>query len=329
MFYEKKEENRLRCLLCPHKCIIGQNKKGVCGVRKNIGGDLFSLIYGKASSINVDPIEKKPLYHFLPGTGALSLGTIGCNFKCDFCQNSSISQADFESFSLREIKPEEVVSLARRTDCQSIAWTYNEPTIWYEFTYRTSKLAKMKDLRTLYVTNGFIDEAPLRKIAPYLDAMNIDVKSFNNDFYRKIAGGSLDPVLSTCITAKALGIHIELTYLVIPGVNDDLSEIEDYLIWVKSKLGPDIPLHFSAFHPDYKMRDRSRTSKSKLKKIYSLAERIGHNYIYLGNVLSRTGRDTRCPDCGKIVIKRSYMGMEKNKLVQKKCPSCSKRISIR
>ena len=328
MFYEKLEDKKVKCQLCPHYCIISTGKTGLCGVRKNEGGGLISLIYGRTSSAHPDPIEKKPLYHFLPGTRAMSFGTVGCNFKCSFCQNSSISQADAKSLHLMDITPKETVALAKRSDCASIAWTYNEPTIWYEFTYDSARLAHSEGIKNVYVTNGFINTEPLRKISPYLDAMNIDVKSFSDDFYRKISGGKLKAVLDTCKLAQELKIHIELTYLVIPDMNDDPKEIDRYLNWVLRELGPDVPLHFSAFHPDYKMTDRERTPTATLKRIHDRAREIGIHYVFLGNVMADKGAHTYCPKCGKWVIKRSYMGLRKNRLVEGKCPKCKAEINV-
>jgi len=328
MYYEKLDDLKVGCKLCPHNCLLGTGKTGICGVRRNTDGKLYSRIYGKTSSTHPDPIEKKPLYHFIPGSKAMSFGTIGCNFKCDFCQNSGISQADVERSSLMKITPEETVRMAKRAGCASIAWTYNEPTIWYEFTYDSSKLAHEEGIKNIYVTNGFINPEPLRNISPYLDAMNIDVKSFSDDFYRKIAGGRLQKVLDTCKLASELNIHIELTYLVIPKLNDDPGEIEKYLQWVLRELGPDIPLHFSAFHPDFKMTDRKRTSTSSLVDIYERAMEMGMHYVFLGNVLADRGAHTHCPGCGKWVIKRSYMGLRKNRLKDGKCPKCKTAIKV-
>jgi pyruvate formate lyase activating enzyme len=253
---------------------------------------------------------------------------VGCNFKCDFCQNSSISQADVERSSLMEITPKETVRMAKRAGCASIAWTYNEPTIWYEFTYDSSKLAHEAGIKNIYVTNGFINPEPLKNISPYLDAMNIDIKSFSEDFYHKIAGGRLNEVLDTCKLARDLNIHIELTYLVIPKLNDEAGEIEQYLHWVLRELGPDIPLHFSAFHPDFKMTDRERTPTSTLVNIYEQAKEMGLHYVFLGNVLADRGANTYCPSCDKCVIKRSYMGLRKNRIKDGKCPKCKTAIKI-
>lgn len=320
MFYEKKD-NKIRCLLCPHSCLISDGKRGICGVRENRNGVLYSLIYGEASSITPDPIEKKPLYHFYPGSTALSFGTIGCNFRCLHCQNYSISQAKYGAYPLERITPEEIISKAKKYNCKGIAWTYNEPTIWYEFTYDASKIAKEKNLYTVYVTNGYINEEPLKKIAPYLDAMNIDVKAFNNDFYKNVCSGSLEPVLKTVETAKKLGIHVELTYLVILGYNDDEKEIKDFCEWVKNKVGPETPVHFSRFYPHYKMGDVVPTPMETMLKAYEIAKKE-FDYVYLGNVMHGEYENTYCPQCKTLLIERHNFFVEKYNLEDTKCPSC-------
>lgn len=328
MFYDKCEDGKVKCRLCPHNCTIGPGKTGICGVRANRNGTLYSLIYGRTSSIHPDPIEKKPLYHFLPGSRAMSFGTVGCNFKCSFCQNSGISQTDARSPFLSNLTPGEAVRMAEKSGCASIAWTYNEPTIWYEFTHDASRLAREKGIRTVYVTNGFINPGPLREISPYLDAMNIDVKAFSEDFYTRYPRGRLSSVLDTCKLARELGIHIELTTLVIPGLNDDPGELDRFVGWVLAELGPDVPLHFSAFHPDYKMQDRRRTPASTLARIYDRAMEMGMHYVFLGNVMSEQGMHTHCPKCGKLVIKRSYMGLRRMKLEGNRCPKCGAEIAV-
>jgi len=231
-FWNKIKGKKIQCKLCPHNCIIPDGKVGICGVRKNENGILYSMIYGSASSLGSDPIEKKPLYHFYPGTYAFSMGTVGCNFKCIYCQNYSISTANSSFTYIREITPQQVVKSAREYGCQGVSYTYNEPTIWHEFTLESAKLVKKEGIYTCYVTNGFINEEPLKELSKYLDAMNIDVKSFSDDFYKKMCKAKLQPVLNTCEIAKELGIHIELTYLVIPTYNDSISEIENFCNWI-------------------------------------------------------------------------------------------------
>jgi pyruvate formate lyase activating enzyme len=234
------EGDKVRCSLCPHSCLIADNKRGLCGVRENTGGKLYSLIYGLASSIHLDPIEKKPLFHFLPGTTSLSFGSIGCNLFCRHCQNFSISRARIGDLDLTEVTPEDVVRMARHAGAESVSWTYNEPTIWHEFTTTASKAVHAAGMKTNYVTNGYIQEDPLRELKGVIDAMNIDVKAFNEKFYREICGGKLAPVLRACELAVELGIHVELTYLIIPGHNDSEDEVKNYCGWVVDSLNTQV-----------------------------------------------------------------------------------------
>lgn len=303
-FWETKNNNKVQCLLCPHNCKIVNDKTGICGVRKNEGGRLFSLIYNSCSSIKEDPIEKKPLYHFYPGSTTLSLGSVGCNFQCDHCQNYSISRASPDDLLLKEIPPKMALNLTKKHGCKGIAWTYNEPTIWHEYTFDSAKLIKESDLYTVYVTNGYINEEPLKEISPYLDAMNIDIKAFHEDFYKKICKARLEPVLNTCEIAKELNIHIEITYLVITERNDSSDEIRKFCKWVVDKLGEETPIHFSRFHPDYKMTNVSATSIDKLLKIYDISKDAGILFPYIGNVPHGNYENTICPKCGNVIIER-------------------------
>lgn len=325
MFWEGSEGDEVRCNLCPHHCLIEEGDRGLCDVRENHEGELYSLIYGKTASLAVDPIEKKPLYHFYPGTKILSYGTMGCNLSCDFCQNVSLSCGNPDSPYLREYSVEKMVMEISKH--AGIAWTYNEPTISYEFSYDVfKKLKEQSDKYTVYVTNGYIENEPLKKIAPYLDAMNIDIKAFNEDFYREIVGGKFQPVLETAELAAQEGIYIELTYLIIPDHNDSPKEICSFLQWVKKALGEDTVVHFSRFHPDHQMRDLSATSSKKMEEARNLARNVGLNFVYLGNLPA--DNDTKCPDCKTTILSRSYFSSEKLNLQDGKCPQCGREISI-
>jgi pyruvate formate lyase activating enzyme len=321
-FWETKEGKTVQCLLCPHQCILPDDKRGICGVRKNEGGQLVTLIYGSCSSVAADPIEKKPLYHFYPGTLALSLGTVGCSFTCDYCQNYEISTPRPEEIRLQEIPPEEAIKLAHQYGCEGIAWTYNEPTIWHEYTVDSAKLAKKEGLYTVYVTNGFINEAPLNEIAPYLDAMNIDIKAFHEQFYKTVCKGRLKPVLATCKTAKTLGIHLEVTYLVIPGKNDSSEEIKEFCEWVVTHLGPETPVHFSRFHPQYKMTQVPLTPMKTLMNAYELAKQAGVLFPFLGNVPHGNYDNTFCPSCGSVLIERHGFSSRIKGIDKGKCTRC-------
>ncbi|UCH72224.1 MAG: AmmeMemoRadiSam system radical SAM enzyme [Thermoplasmatales archaeon] len=327
-FWKPIKNKKIQCTLCSHRCSINNGKKGICGVRKNKNGKLYTLIYGSCSSMAADPIEKKPLYHFYPGTSAFSMGTIGCNFKCDHCQNYSISTATTGYSHIRDIDPQQVVELAKEYACQGIAWTYNEPTIWHEFSFDSSRLAKKAKLYTIYVSNGYISEDPLREISPYLDAINVDVKAFNEDFYKKICNAHLQPVLDTCELTKELDIHLELTYLVIPGYNDSIKDIENFCNWIIEKLGNDTPVHFSRFHPDYKLLTVKMTPIETLLKIYDFAKDCGILYPYLGNVPPGKYENTICYNCGNICIQRHNYSIDLKGVKDGKCTKCNTLLPI-
>jgi pyruvate formate lyase activating enzyme len=323
-----KENHQVACTLCPHGCKLKKNQRGLCGVRENQNGKLYSLIYGACSSTTPDPIEKKPLYHFYPGTRAFSLGTVGCNLSCKHCQNYTITQQAPESAQLYDLLPEEAVRQAQETRCRGIAWTYNEPTIWWEYTYDSAKLAKKKGLYTVYVTNGYISEDPLKEVSRYLDAANVDVKSMDNEFYKRICGGTVEPVLETCIRMRELGIHLELTYLVIPTKNDSKESLQMFCRWVLDNLGADIAVHFSAFFPHYKMADLPSTSMKKMLEGYEVAKEMGINYPYLGNVPHGRYENTYCPRCGETLVERHGFSATITGITKGVCKGCGKSIPI-
>ncbi|MEM3396028.1 MAG: AmmeMemoRadiSam system radical SAM enzyme [Thermoplasmata archaeon] len=325
LFWEKKESNAVRCNLCAHHCVIQNGKCGICGVRENRDGELHTLIYGLYSSVAIDPIEKKPLYHFFPGSEILSYGTVGCNFKCLHCQNYTISQAKPSNSYLEKTTPEDVLKLAKRYKVPGVAWTYNEPTIWYEFTYDCSKLLHENGIKSVYVTNGYIEKDPLKQIAPYLDAMNIDVKGFTEEFYAKVVHAKLKPVLETCELAYNLGIHIELTYLVIPTYNDSEKEFVEFVKWVKEKLSPEVPVHFTRFHPDYMLTDVSPTPLATLRTAHRIAKENGLANVYIGNVWGEPDI-TYCPRCNEPLIEREGFSVVYNKIKEGKCFKCKEKI---
>jgi len=298
-FWQPAGEAKVRCGLCPHECVISPGKVGICGQRENDGGHLFSRIYARVTAAALDPVEKKPLYHFLPGTGVLSLGTVGCNFRCSFCQNWSISQSEAAT---EELLPEAAVGLALRKRAAGLAYTYNEPMIWLEYVIDTAKLAREKGLANVLVTNGFVNEAPLAEALPYIDALNIDVKSFEEDFYKKLCGGKLAPVLSRCEQARRAGAHLEITCLVIPGFNDRSALYEALAKWMAEKLGADTPLHFSAHFPRYRLQAPA-TTLSTLMAAQTVARRHLH-YVYLGNAAGDSDNNTACRSCGAVLVGR-------------------------
>lgn len=328
LFYQKVEGDKVRCELCPHLCIISAGKKGICGVRANQKGALYTLVYDKIISANIDPIEKKPLFHFLPGSRSYSIATAGCNFRCDFCQNYEISQMPREQHIIpgEGTEPKAIVEEALKYHCRSISYTYTEPTIYYELAHDTARLANAKGLKNVFVTNGFINAAPLEMIAPYLNAANIDLKSFRDDYYRKICGGKLQPVLDAIRLYKKLDIWLEITTLVIPGLNDSKDELTEIAGFIKEELGAGTPWHVSAFYPTYKMLDRPRTSPSKLMEAREIGFKAGLKYVYCGNVYVPGSEDTSCPKCKSSLIVREGFEVMKNSVANGKCSNCGEAI---
>jgi pyruvate formate lyase activating enzyme len=320
--FSRIDGGAVKCSLCAHRCTIHDGKRGVCGVRLNVGGTLFAATFGKISAEAVDPIEKKPLFHYLPGSLSYSLGTVGCNFRCEHCQNYHISRAGIEGSSLSDLSPEEGVMRALDTGSRSISWTYNEPAIWHEYPLAMGTLARERGLGTVYVTNGYITEEALRELAPMLTAYRVDIKSFSDDFYRKTCGGHLQPVLDSAQVARELGMHIETVTLVIPGLNDGQEETDALIRWVVENLGADTPMHFTRFHPDYKMRDRTPTPVATLERIYRRARELGVRFPYLGNVFGSTYENTYCPVCGALLIERSGYATFFRGLAGHECRTC-------
>lgn len=304
VLYDKLDEDLVQCNLCSHRCRIRNGKRGICQVRVNNDGKLFTLVYGNLISQNVDPIEKKPLYHFLPGTRVYSIATPGCNFTCEWCQNWQISQMPrlMQMPVSERIMPEAIVEHALQTGCESIAYTYTEPTIFFEFNYDVSRLAREKGLKNVYVTNGFMTPEMLDFYQPYLDAANVDIKAFKDETYRKLMGGKLDPVLDSCRKMKSMGIWLEITTLIVPGVNDDPEELEALGCFIVEELGPETPWHLSRFFPQYRMKDRPPTDEDILMTTKAMGESLGLNYVYVGNVLGPS--ITRCKQCGFELITR-------------------------
>ncbi len=288
MLYEEMEDKKIHCFLCSHQCIINESKVGICGVRQNIDGKLYTHVYGKLIASHVDPIEKKPFYHFLPGTRSFSIATPGCNFKCDFCQNWQISQYKISdnkfSYQGLEMLPEEIVEAAKQNNCKSIAYTYTEPTIFFEYAYDTAKLAKKQNIKNVFVTNGYMSKKAIDAISPYLDAANIDLKSFSDEFYKKICKARLKPVLESIKTMYENDIWLEITTLVIPGQNDSEEELDDIAGFIAG-VSEDIPWHISRFHGDYNFTDVDATPIKTLKMAEDIGKKHGLKHVHLGNVL--------------------------------------------
>ena len=328
-YYIKNYKNKkelVQCNLCPRNCVIKEGEIGNCGVRKNIDGKLYSLVYGRAVSVAVDPIEKKPLFHFMPSTKILSWGTIGCNLHCKHCQNWTTSQAKAGEYPDSELMPKDLIKAAADANCKSIAATYNEPTVFYEYMLDTFKLAKKKNIKTVAVTNGFINEKPLKDLLPYLDAVNVDLKAFNDKFYKEISSASLEPVLNTLKIINKSKTWLEVTNLIIPTLNDNLNEIKKMCEWVKENLGSKVPLHFSAFYPCYRLDNLPLTSKDILVKASSIAKKVGLKYVYMGNVRAEDGETTFCPKCKKALIRREGFFVTENNIENSKCKYCEEKI---
>jgi pyruvate formate lyase activating enzyme len=324
LFFGKDADNTVHCTLCPHHCRIAPGAVGICGVRRNDAGTLVSLVYGLTIAENVDPVEKKPLFHFLPGTSIFSIATAGCNLRCKHCQNADISQMPHDAGRIagRPLPPEEVVRGALKAGCASIAYTYTEPTIFFEYAYDTAVLARRAGLRNVFVSNGYTAAEPLRAIAPYLDAANIDLKSFSDAFYKKICGARLQPVLDTLKLYRELKIWLEVTTLVIPGENDSDEDLGGCARFVAEQLGREVPWHVSGFRPTYLLTERPPTPPETLRRARRIGQAAGLQFVYEGNVPGE-GEDTLCPNCGKIVIARYGYAVRANRLHEGHCPDCS------
>ncbi|MFH1641123.1 MAG: AmmeMemoRadiSam system radical SAM enzyme [Candidatus Omnitrophota bacterium] len=323
LLYEKLENNLVHCLLCSHSCKIEEDKFGFCQVRQNMNGQLFTHVYGKVVARHIDPIEKKPLYHFLPGSTSLSIATIGCNFRCGFCQNWQISQGSIGEgiFPGDDFSVQQVVDAALKNNCKSISYTYTEPTIFFEYALDTAKLAKEKGLSNIFVTNGYMTKRALEMIKPYLDAANVDLKFFKEETYKKICAGHLAPVLASIRLMRELGIWVEVTTLIVPQENDSEEEFEGIAKFIAG-VDKDIPWHISRFYPNYKFAERQPTKEETLKKAQEIGYEAGLNYVYVGNVYG-WGDDTHCHSCRGLLIKREGFSILENNIKAGKCAHCN------
>lgn len=324
MLYEKIDDKKVRCSLCSHRCVISPSKRGICGVRENKDGILYTLVYEKVVSTNIDPIEKKPFFNFYPGTRSYSIAAVGCNFRCLHCQNYDISQMpkDHNGMIVGEaVKAEEIVAGAERTRCRSISYTYTEPTIFFEYAYDTAALANKKGIRNVFVTNGYMTKEALTLIKPYLDGANVDLKFFNEKTHQKICGAKRDPVLETIKLMHGLGIWVEVTTLIIPTLNDSDNELRQIAEFVCS-VGPEIPWHVSAFYPTYKLTDLPRTPAATLKKARQIGFDAGLRYVYTGNIMGDEGEDTYCYNCKALLIDRYGYEILSYNIKDGHCPKC-------
>lgn len=316
----------IQCHLCPKECLLKNGERGNCRVRMNIGEQLETLVYGNPCSVHVDPIEKKPLFHFLPTSGTFSIATAGCNLHCQYCQNWQISQSPPEDLRNYDMPPEEVIRQALSANCRSISYTYSDPIIFYEYSFDTAQIARAHNLRNIWVTAGYINQQPLLEICPSLDAANIDLKGIRDEFYRDMCDGTLQPVLDTILTMKEQGIWIELTNLIVPTWNDSSDDLKNLSKWVVNHLGSDVPLHFSRFWPQHQLRNLPPTPENTLNFAWQIAKDQGLNYVYVGNVPGHPGNNTYCPACKNMLIERRGYAVLQNHIRNGNCVFCNEKI---
>jgi pyruvate formate lyase activating enzyme len=316
----------VRCDLCPRRCAIADGKRGECGVRENRGGVLYSMVYGRAVAVHSDPIEKKPFYHFLPGSQAFSLATAGCNLHCLYCQNWEISQRRPEEVESVDLPPDQVVASARQYACPVVAFTYTEPTVYYEYVLDTARLARGQHLRSAVVSAGYINPEPLRELCQTVDAIKIDFKGFSEGFYQRICSATMGPVLETMKAIHGAGVHLEIVTLVVPTLNDSVEDLRGLCRWIVDEVGPDVPAHFSRFYPLYKLTDLPMTPVETLEQARDIALEEGIHYAYIGNVPGHAGNNTYCHRCGKTIILRQGYTIVENHIVDGKCEFCGQPI---
>ena len=326
LFWEKLDEKKVKCVLCPRECQVADVERGYCGVRENQGGEYQTLVYGALCSGNVDPIEKKPLFHYLPGTTAFSIATAGCNVECKFCQNWQISQFRPEQVESTLVTPQRLVDVCKANRSPTIAYTYSEPVIFYEYMHDTAALARQQGVGSVMISNGYIQEKPLRQLCQQLTGVKIDFKAFTEKFYSEWCAGHLQPVLDTLGVLKDIGIWFELVILIIPTLNDSPDEIRQMSQWVLRHLGPDVPMHFTRFHPTYRVTNLPRTPIRTLERCRAIALEAGVHYVYAGNVPMHPGENTYCHGCGKELIRRVGFRVKSNSIKNGRCPSCRTRI---
>ena len=325
-WYKRLPERRVECQLCPRGCQVADAERGSCGVRENRGGTYYTLVYGLACTVHVDPIEKKPFFHVLPGKTALSYATAGCNVECKFCQNWEISQFRPEQVRSWWMPPKALVNLAQRLGTPLTAATYSEPVVFWEYVRDAAHAARSAGLRPTVVSNGYIQEKPLRDVLPLLTAYKVDLKSFRERFYKELVRGQLKPVLKTLEVARAAGAWVEIVVLIVPTWNDSEAEARDLARWVKTNLGPDVPVHLTRFHPTYRLTDLPPTPVTKLERLWQVVRSEGLHFVYLGNVPGHPGENTVCPGCGATVIKRLGYRILDNRLKGDRCPDCNRKI---
>ncbi len=327
LHWEILDDSSIQCTLCPRRCIMNKGQKGFCRARKNADGTLVLLTYAKPVATHIDPIEKKPLFHVLPGTKSFSIATAGCNLRCKFCQNWEISQLDPEKVNIASVSPQEIVDRAKKSNTKTIAFTYTEPTIFYEYMLDIAKLATTQKIKCVMHSAGYINPEPLRQIAKYLTACNIDLKGFSEEYYARYCQGSLAPVLNTLKILKEENVWIEITNLIVPGGNDSDKNITELCEWIKQNLGVDTPIHFSRFFPMYRLTNLSPTPLTSLTRARDIAQKVGLNFVYIGNTPMHIGENTSCPQCNKLLIKRLGYTVLENNIKEGRCPYCNYKIA--
>lgn len=325
-YYVKLQDGGIECQLCPRRCRITDLERGYCGARENRNDVYYTLVYGLTCALNIDPIEKKPLFHFYPGTQAFSLATAGCNVNCKCCQNWEISQSRPEQTRNIDLPPSEIVNICRRQKITSIAYTYSEPIIFYEYMYDTAELGRKYGVKSVMITGGYIEEEPLNDLIPQLDAIKVDLKAIRPEYYREYVDGELKPVLDRLIQMKKYGIWLEIVYLVIPTLNDTDAEFKELAQWVKNNLGSDVPVHFSRFHPQYLLKNLPPTPQRTLERAYDIARAEGLDFVYLGNLPGHKAESTYCPGCGKVLIERRGYNIYRYNLEGNRCKLCNQEI---
>ena len=325
-FYQKLANRKIKCKLCPRECTVGDKERGYCGVRENRGGTYYTLVHSRAAAAHVDPIEKKPLFHYLPGTTAFSLGTAGCNVNCKFCQNWDISQSRPEQVPAQYAPPRRVAELATEYHCPTIAYTYSEPVIFAEYLMDTADAGHAAGIRSIVVSNGYIQDESLKAAYGKMDAVKIDLKSFSESYYHNVVSGQLKPVLETLVTLRKMGKWTEIVYLVLPTLNDSDAEFHGLTKWIKTNLGTDVPLHFTQYHPEYLLKNLPITPVSTLERAKAIADAEGLHYVYVGNVPGHPAQNTYCPKCRKMLVERVGFTASKVLIRKNKCPFCQEPI---
>jgi len=325
-YYEKLDHKKIKCQLCPRECVIDDQERGYCGVRENRDGTYYTLVYSNPCSAHIDPIEKKPLFHFLPGSSAFSIATVGCNILCKFCQNWQISQARPEQVESYDFSPERIAQIAHERNCSSIAYTYTEPVVFTEYMHDCAVEGYKKGIKSVMISNGYIKKEPMKDLCGVLDAVKIDLKAYTDKFYKDYCAGELKPVLDTLALLKEEDMWTEIVYLIIPTLNDDEKNLADMCKWIRRELGAAVPLHFSRFYPQYMMKNLPPTPVKTLETARDIALAEGLDFVYIGNIAPHEGESTYCPHCGKIVIKRIGYSIMENNMDDGKCKFCHTKI---